>query len=382
MKTRRIAAVVLFAFLPATISLPQLAHAQEDASTVQARARFKEGVEAFDKGRYEEARLAFLQAYTLKKHPSVLLNLAQSSAKSGHHLDATKYFQQFLKEATTATPQQKKDAEAGLAEARKQVARIEVVAPPGTEISLDDQGKVGTTPFEALDVEPGIHTVKSPVQSVTVTAVIGQKVEAKLGSVPSSPPVFPVAPSPPSNTTGTAEPAPSSSSSSSSNDAPSADSGKSKHTSLLSPPENMVPVYAGLAAAGVGLVSAIVFAAFRADAQSKADTVAAGIRKGAEARKIPNQGACYSTAPGASELQNACKTLRENDDKVNTNATIANVSLVVMGVGLVVAGVWYLAGPKREDGRPTTGSPRSPKSPVLTPYAGYQSGGLSLAGEF
>jgi hypothetical protein len=30
----------------------------------------------FDKGKYEEARLSFLQAYTLKKHPAVLLNLA------------------------------------------------------------------------------------------------------------------------------------------------------------------------------------------------------------------------------------------------------------------------------------------------------------------
>src|SRR6476619_7782030 len=103
MKTRRIAAAVLFAFLPVT---------------VQARARFKEGVEAFDKGKYEEARLAFLQAYTLKKHPAVLLNLAQSSAKSNHPLEAAKYFQQYLREATTASPQQRRDAETGLAEVR------------------------------------------------------------------------------------------------------------------------------------------------------------------------------------------------------------------------------------------------------------------------
>src|SRR6187431_2251336 len=107
MKTRRIAAAVLFTFLPAVVALP--ARAQDDAVTTQARARFKEGVEAFDKGKFEEARLSFLQAYALKKHPAVLLNLAQSSAKSGHPLEAAKYFQQFLKEATTATPAQRKD---------------------------------------------------------------------------------------------------------------------------------------------------------------------------------------------------------------------------------------------------------------------------------
>jgi hypothetical protein len=375
MKTRRIAAVVLFAFLPATISLPAVA--QEDASTAQARARFKEGVEAFDKGKYEEARLSFLQAYTLKKHPSVLLNLAQSSAKSGHQLDAARYFQQFLKEATTATPQQKKDAESGLAESRKQIARIDVVAPPGTDISLDEQGKVGTTPFEALDVEPGVHTVKSPVQSITVTAVIGQKVEARLGSVPQAAPVFPAASSSSSSET-PANP----SSSATANTIVDPDSGKTKHASLFSPPENKIPIYAGLAVAGAGLVSAIVFVAFKADAQSKADTVAGEIRKGAAARGIPNQGACNSTQQGASELANACKTLRDNNNKVDTNATIANVSLVVMGVGLLGAGVWYLFGPKRDDSTPATGTARLPKRPALTPYAGWQSGGLSLAGEF
>ena len=198
MNTRRIAAAVLFAFLPATVSLPAVAQPADDASTVQARARFKEGVDAFDKGKYEEARLAFLQAYTLKKHPAVLLNLAQSSAKSNHPLEAAKYFNQFLKEATTATPQQRKDAESGLAEVRQKLGRIEVVAPAGTDVSLDDQGKVGTTPMEAIDVEPGSHTVKSPTQSVTVSASAGQKVEAKLvggGGAAGAPPVAP-APAP------------------------------------------------------------------------------------------------------------------------------------------------------------------------------------------
>jgi hypothetical protein len=368
MKTRRIAAAVLFAFLPATISLPSFA--QDDASTTQARARFKEGVEAFDKGKFEEARLSFLQAYTLKKHPSVLLNLAQSSAKSNKPVDAAKYFQQFLREATTATPAQRKDAETGLAEVRQKIGRIDVVAPPGTDISLDDQGKVGTTPFEPLDVEIGQHTVKSPTQSVTVIAVGGQKVEAKLGApAAAAPPVVPVTPAAPAAETPVANPSP-----------PQADTATTKHPGLFSPPESMTPVYIGLGVAGIGLVSAIVFAAFKADAQSKADTVANSIRTAATARGIPTQGACSSTSPGAQELASACKTLKDNNSKVDTNATIANVSLVVMGVGLLGAGVWYLAGPK-EDSKPTTAA-RAPRRPTVTPYAGWGSGGLSVLGEF
>ena len=140
MRTRRIAALVLVAFMSASVptTFTRTVSAQaDDPVTTQARARFKEGVEFYDKGKYEEARLAFLQAYTLKKHPAVLLNLAQSSAKAGHPMEAAKYFKQFLKESTTASPQQKKDAESGLAEVRQKLGRIEVVAPSGTEITLE-----------------------------------------------------------------------------------------------------------------------------------------------------------------------------------------------------------------------------------------------------
>lgn len=362
-KTRRIAAAVLFTFLPATVSLPALA--EDDAATVQARARFKEGVEAFDKAKYEEARLAFLQAYTLKKHPAVLLNLAQSSAKSGHHVDAARYFQQFLREASTATPQQRRDAEAGLAEVRQRLGRIEVVAPAGTEISLDEQGKIGSTPMDALDVEPGPHTVKSPTESVTVTAVAGQKVEAKLGA---------------SAPAGTAAPAlaPAAEAATSEEDlAPARDTGTTKHTNLLAPPEDLTPVWIGLGVAGVGLVSAITFAIFKSDAQSKSNDVAAAIRKAATARGIPTKGACNA---GVADFASACKTLDDNNSKVDTNAAVANVSLAVAGAGLVFAGAWYLLAPKASD-EPKAAA-RTPQRPVLAPYAGWGNAGLSLSGEF
>ena len=372
MKTHRIAAAVLFAFLPSTVSLPAWSQ-QDDPATLQARARFKEGVDAYDKGKYEEARLAFLQAYTLKKHPAVLLNLAQSSARSNHPLEASKYFQQFLREASTASPQQRKDAEAGLAEVRQKLGRIEVVAPAGTEISLDDQGKVGTTPMDPIDVEPGSHTVKSPTQSVIVTAAAGQKVEAKLG--PASSATAPV-PTPAPTTTSPEETAPPPET-----PAPRPDDASLgvKRTNILSPPANMTPVYVGLGAFGVGLTGAIVFALFRADAQSKADSVANQIRDAADARQIPRTGACNA---GAADLTAACETLRDNNDKVDTNATVANIFGVVAGVGAAGALIWYLAAPKRDDPKTiTSGQPRQPKRPALTPWAGWNAGGLTISGE-
>src|SRR5690349_5818438 len=68
--------------LPATVGSPNAF--ADDAVTEVARQRFQDGVKASDAGRFEDARAAFLQAYTLKKHPAVLLNLGQAEIKSGH----------------------------------------------------------------------------------------------------------------------------------------------------------------------------------------------------------------------------------------------------------------------------------------------------------
>src|SRR5215472_9486403 len=74
-----------------------------DPQLVQAHARFEEGIKFYDAGKYEQARVAFLQTYALKQDPGVLLNLALSCLKSGHILDAERYFKQFLNEATNAS---------------------------------------------------------------------------------------------------------------------------------------------------------------------------------------------------------------------------------------------------------------------------------------
>lgn len=387
MKTRYVAAILLFAFLPTTV--PVRALAQDDPVTTAARARFKEGVDAYDKGRYEEARLAFLQAYALKKHPAVLLNLAQSTLRAGHALEAAKYFQQFLKEAQNVTPAQKKDAETGLTESRAKLGRIEIVAPSGTEITLDDKEKVGTAPItEPVDVEPGTHTLKSSTESVRVTAVAGQKVEARFGGAAATPPAIVPVPTPtPSSSSpppiasdpnaGTAPPP------NANNVTVGAD--RTKRTDLLAPPESMTPVYIGLGVAAAGLVTAIVFAAFKADAQSKADGVANDIRSAAARENPPRAPAGICSDPTASIQQrygNACRTLRDNNDKVDTNAAIANVSLGVMGAGLVFAAGWYLFAPKKSESTSTATAAGTVRSPAITPFYGYGNAGLTFSGSF
>ncbi len=377
MKTRRTAAVVLLAFLPQVVALPAFAQA-DDPITVQARARFKEGVDFFDHGKYEEARLAFLQAYALKKHPAVLLNLAQSSAKSGHALEAAKYFNQYLKESTTATPEQRRDAESGLAEVRRQIGRIEIVAPAGTEVSLDDKEKLGAAPFsEPIDVEPGPHSLKSSTETVRVTAGAGQKVQAKFGGGGAAPVVAPVpTPTTAQNDQPPANPPPATDNPPPTTEPPGADKSK---PGLFSPPESMTLVWIGLGVGVVGAAGAIIFAIFKSDAQSKADSVANQIRTAAPQHGFQAQGICANPAAvtggktGQGDFGTACATLKDNNDKVDTNATIANVSLVVMGVGFATAAGWYLFGPKKES---------SAGKIHVTPYGGYGNAGMIVGGSF
>jgi hypothetical protein len=390
MKTRRIAALVVLTFLPHAVALPAFAQPADDPVTLQARARFKEGVDFYDKGQYENARLAFLQAYALKKHPAVLLNLAQSSAKSNHPLEASKYFQQFLRESTTVTPQQRRDAETGLVEVRQKLGRIEIVAPAGSEITLDDKEKLGTAPFaEPIDVDPGTHSLKSSTETVTVTANAGQRVTARFGGAAPAPAAAVVPVPAPATANGgasspTAEPPQAQPQPGGGEPPPGADT--TKKYNVFSPPKNMTPVYIGLAAGGVGLVGAIVFAAFKSDAQSKADSVAADIRKAAQSRNPPlnPQGICNSKDPQVQkDFGGACATLQDNNKKVDTNALIANISLGVMGAGLVLAAGWYLFAPKA-DKEPAQGKHVEPKptGPIFSPYAGSNESGLTVLGTF
>ena len=84
MKIRAYAIALLVAlvpaFLPETYANAQQGKEKEDPFTDMARQRFAEGVKLYDQKEYEKARAAFMQAYALKKHPAVLLNLAKASS--------------------------------------------------------------------------------------------------------------------------------------------------------------------------------------------------------------------------------------------------------------------------------------------------------------
>ena len=126
------------ALLGALVLLPAPALAQDDVTLTMARERFKEGVGYFDKKDFAKARVAFLQAYALKKHPAVLLNLAQSELRSGHEADAAKHFAQYLREHQDATEAERQGADTGLTAAKALVGEVALdVDATGAEVYVD-----------------------------------------------------------------------------------------------------------------------------------------------------------------------------------------------------------------------------------------------------
>jgi hypothetical protein len=388
MRTSRPIAVALFlAFVPATTTGPVWAQgAAEDPTTAMARTRFKEGVEFYDKGEYEQARASFLQAYALKKHPAVLLNLAWSGLKSGHPLEAERYFRQFLSEGREITDKQRADANDGLTQSRAKLGRIEVVAAAGTEVTVDGD-RVGTAPLaDPVAVEAGAHTVKfrgtdgvNDTQSITVMG--GERAVARFKAasttpaavVPTAPPPLPAPPSPEATAPAAVppppppKPAPEETSHRAHQVVVEPAVAETEGRGVFAPPKNLVPVFllGGVAVLGYGGAGLFLF--FKGQAQSKADEV--------RARIVNVTGYRCPPGPNQPSLAPLCDAYNTDNGQVNDDATAGNVALGVGVAATVGALVYWLVADKGED---THASAR----PMLVPVVGSNMGGLSLSGGF
>ena len=386
MRSRSLALAVLLAFSPPAISASAWAQGTtEDPTTVMARARFKEGVDFFDRAQFEQARASFLQAYALKKHPAVLLNLAWSCLKSGHALEAERYFKQFLAEGKDISDKQRADANDGLTQAHSRLGRIEVSAVAGTDVTIDGE-RFGISPLaDPPLVEAGAHTVKfkapdGTIETQSVTVLGGEKALVRFGrgvAAPVATATTPPPPLPPIVSAPAAPPPPAPPSAAPAQevqaDAPAAPEPASNDgggKGLLSPPNNVGPaVFLGSLAAAGGL-TAIVFYLVKSSAQDKADQVSSQI-----AANAPNgntMGICTNPTP---KFSNACAALATDTNDVNNDATAGNIAL---GLGVAAAAgavVYWFVADKGDSGR-------AARAPLLVPSVGPSFGGLSLSGKF
>jgi len=363
------------------------ARSDDDAATGMARERFKEGVGYFDQKQYDKARAAFMQAYALKKHPAVLLNLAQSELRSNYEADAATHFAQYLRESKDATDAERQAAQAGLAAAKVVAAEVSVsIDERGAEV-LVDGATIGNSPLPgALYLTPGAHTIEAHKEgrtaSVQITAVAGKNPDADLHFAPKAAPKA----APAEATEPVEAPA-----------EPKHGSRKSFFGWLGSSPVGLV----GLGLTGVGLGSGVGFALASNHAYSNADAVAAKISSTAAGDNhapppLDTRGLCtdpstwlmnagYVPSPTslsdrAGQYANACSKYHDNVHSGDTYKTVSTVSFVVAGVAAVGTIIYYFVDPNAET--PAESARTSAPRVSVVPTMGPGERGLSVVGSF
>jgi hypothetical protein len=368
-------------------------HQNDDDSTVaMARERFKEGVAFFDRKEFDKARAAFLQAYALKKHPAVLLNLAQSELRSSHEADAAKHFAAYLRETKDSSEAERPTAEAGLSAAKAAVSEIDVeVDETGAEVYLDSAME-GLSPLPgALYVNPGAHAIEArragKTSTLQISASAGKHVHAELQL--SATPLLPVKPAAQGSQL-EPEPEP---------EPPPPSAGRRPFFKwLVTSPVGLV----GLGLTGVGVLGGGGAALAANRSYTNADSFAAQIKLHAAVDAAPSQqntaslctdpvqwlkGVHYESSgktplldQRAGEYKNACAKYTDTTKRGDTLKTVATVGFVVAGVAAVGTVIYYFLDPNAKLGHDAARA--DGQRLALVPLLGPTQGGLSVLGSF
>jgi len=396
--------------LSVATSLP--ARAEDDATIEMARQRFREGVQFYDQHQFEKARLAFLQAYALKPHPSVLLNLAQSELRSGHPDDAASHFSQYLRINTSITDAERQETNAGFNIAKSRVGEVSLsVDPSGAQVVVDGAEK-GTAPLaDPLYLMPGTHTIEARAgdrkSGKSITLGAGQSVTVAIaahGNIAAA--GVPAAESP---TTGEAAESTSEPARTEPEEAPPPKSEPAPESNEPSPREGgtqgpiawfsstpMAWVLAGVGVAGVGV--GVTMALVASNDYSNANSLESQIlgawneqqkRNGmiiVDAKLFPGTKPCSLTDAQIATLglrgndyYNACSRYSSRVSSGNTARTIAIASSAVGAAALVGTVIYYFADRRTE---PASGGGGSAFRIRVTPWAGAGQAGVGASGTF
>lgn len=144
-----------------------------DGAEDEAQARFKAGLNFAAHEKWDNARLAFLQAYTVVPTSIDLLwNLAYAELKSGHAIEALEHFKKYERDAR-AEPSRIAALPKLREQAYQKIGRVKVQAPGGTVVSIDDKASEWADP---IDLQPGDHKISAKLgeqvkeQSFSITA--------------------------------------------------------------------------------------------------------------------------------------------------------------------------------------------------------------------
>jgi hypothetical protein len=321
---RRHALLACLTIALAVPAFPAVARA-DDAATVEAQARFQEGLDLADAGKHEPARLKFQQAWSVFKSPAVLYNLARAEQLTGHELEALEHFRLFIRVGATdvkITDAMREKAKQNAADLARKVGQIEIEVPASARVTVDGR-PLEETPKDPVPVQPGRHTIEATfdgkVRNVTVECLAGNVVKARIDF----------------DTPGGATEPP----------------GEERHGRGWSS-ARIVTVSALTAGAIAG---GVLFFVFHGKAQSNVD----------DSKALLNGGSCVGVT---NDVCTKAASLKSDRD---SNVTLSTVSLVAGGVlaaGAITAAVLW---PKR-----------SSESARITPIVAPGYGGASFVGSF
>lgn len=265
----------------------------------RARALYQKASEAFEGGRYGDARGLLLEAWALRQSYDVAASLGDTEIKLGLYAEAAEHLSFSLR---TFPPLENERAlenvRRQLELARHEVAAVRIsVDEAGAELSVD-QRALGVSPLvDPVFVTPGSHTVEARKGARSATRLVVGEASKESSLTLSLGPLVPDRP----------------------------------HDDQLGP-RSVVPLIIGGAVVAAGLTAGI---AFRLSANAD-DDHANGIR----ARL--GSGACAGAA-GSSE---DCTALRSDVDGASRAQALSTAGFVVAGVGLVATPIWWLLSPR------------------------------------
>jgi len=384
--------VLALCLAPAAVvmSCPRTAAAQSDSETEVARQRFLEGVKHYDQKDFDKARLAFLQAYLLKPHPAVLLNLAQSELRAGRFADAAQNFAKYVRENPGAEAMS--HAKAAFEEARDKVGEVSLeVNTTGAVINVDGTD-VGKSPLTyPIYLMPGRHTLRATKGGLSadesLEAVAGQRVYVTL-ALPEGSRMAPAAVAAGATSAGPAEEAPVLSSASPAQPDQDSKSSPGFFGWLGDSPGAIALVTVG----GLALGTSVVLAAFAnnryASANDARDQIMGALqlnvnkgvlvgtavpcgddgianRNDSFDSRVDPQDVAYLT----NAFANACQRFTERSDSGDDLKTMSLVSLGVGVFATVGTVVWYFAdsGGDGDSAKANPNGQRARLTPVLTP---------------
>jgi len=142
---------------------PSMASAQSDADRERARSEFDRGVTLFATENFQGALEAFQEAFRLRPHPTVRVNMANCYDRLNKPIEAIFHFERYLSESGRGAPAaQRRDVDEALRRLRARVGQLTLrVLPDGATVVIDDGDSRRTPILEPIRLTAGAHRLET-----------------------------------------------------------------------------------------------------------------------------------------------------------------------------------------------------------------------------